>query len=136
MDATDRFAIEDLFAGYAYGYDTRDWALYRSIWAADAELVLPDGTRYAGVDAIATHASGRREGLAAQGIQTRHHQTNHRFVPSDPDHVRVRTMLLVAWQRDGEPGPQVMHTGEYHDDVVRLPEGWRLARRTLVIDHD
>ena len=88
------------------------------------------------MDAIVEHASQRRERLAADGVQTRHHQTNSRVEPSGPDRARVRTMLLVAWQHARAPMPVVMHTGEYHDDVVRLPEGWRLARRQLVIDHD
>ena len=136
MDANDRMAIEDLFWGYAYGYDTRDWSLYRAIWAPDAELVLPDGNTFAGVDAIEAHARGRRESLATKGIQTRHHQTGSRFEVAGPDHVRVRTMLLVAWQHEGAPTPVLMHTGEYHDDGVRLRDGWRLRRRRIVIDHD
>jgi hypothetical protein len=32
--------------------------------------------------------------------------------------------------------PVLAHTGEYHDEVVRGPGGWRLSRRTIVIDHD
>jgi hypothetical protein len=136
MDANDRLAIEELFWGYAYGYDTRDWSLYRAIWAPDGELVLADGTTFAGVDAIEAHARGRREGLAAKGIQTRHYQTGSCFEVAGPDDVRVRTMLLVSWQHEGAPAPVLMHTGEYHDVVVRLGEGWRLRRRRLVIDHE
>lgn len=44
----------------------------------------------------------------------------------------MRTRLMVAWQHEGAPTPVLMHTGEYHDDAVRLRDGWRLRRRCIV----
>ena len=35
---TDRLAIEDLLTRYATAVDQRDWDLYRSVFAADAEV--------------------------------------------------------------------------------------------------
>jgi len=94
--------------------------------------VLDDGIR----SALVERAKKRREGLASEGIQNRHYQTNTILEEVGKDQVNGRTMLLVAWQREGEPAPSVVHTGEYHDEFLRSQDGWRLARRDILVDHD
>jgi hypothetical protein len=135
MDPNDRLAIEDLFWGYAYGYDTRDWSLYRAIWAPDGELVLANGTTFVGVDAIEAHARGRREDLAAKGIQTRHHQTGSRFEGRRPGR---RPGAHDAAGRLAAPG-RASAGAHAHRRVPRrrgAPAGrLRLRRRRIVIDH-
>ncbi len=137
MDAQDRQEILDLIANYSYGYDTRDWDRFASVWDDAAQLGGPGGQgALVGPDAIVEWARTRREGLAGDGIQTRHYQTNTLLEEINDGRVRARTMMFIAHQHQGEPGPRPMHTGEYNDEFVRTSEGWRFARRELQVDHD
>ncbi len=36
-------------------------------------------------------------------------------------------MILVTWQRAGEPEPKVMHTGVYEEEFRKTGEGWKLG---------
>ena len=134
MNADDRAAILDLISGYSFGYDTQDWELVESIFAEDAVLSGARGESV-GRDAVVRGLRKRRERLAGEGIQTRHYQTNT-LLQEEDGAVFGRTLMFVAWQHDGEPGPKPMHTGEYRDRFARTPHGWRIARRELVVDHD
>ena len=60
---------------------------------------------------------------------TSHHNANVLVTFEDRDHASVRTSVY-AWHRrvDGST-PRLW--GYYHDSVVRLPEGWRIAERQL-----
>ena len=135
LNADDRAAILDLINQYSYGYDTQDWDLFSSIWADDAVLAAA-GAETRTAEGITALARKRREGLAQDGIQTRHYQTNTLLTKHGNDHATGRTMIFVAWQRSGEPTPTPMHTGQYRDEYVRTANGWRIVRRELVVDHD
>ena len=47
----------------------------------------------------------------------------------DLDHASVRTSVYAWHQRTDGSTPRLW--GYYHDSVVRLPEGWRIAERQL-----
>lgn len=135
MNADDRQAILGLISGYSYGYDTQDWDLIESIFPEDAVLAGARGESV-GRTAVVSVLRRRRERLASEGIQTRHYQTNTLLNENEDGTVSGRTLMFVAWQRDGEPGPEPMHTGEYRDRFVHSRDGWHIARRELVVDHD
>jgi putative membrane protein insertion efficiency factor len=132
LDLADRAEILDLISALAYGYDTLDWDLYGSVWTDDAFIDRGPGSSVTRTRAaIVETARVFREGLAARGIQTRHYTSHTRVDALDGDHLRTRTMVFVAWQHAGAPAPEPKHTGLYHDEFVRMPDGWRLISRWL-----
>ena len=134
MNTTDRTAILDLISRYSYGYDTQDWELFALIWTDDAVVTEGDGRSW-GVAAFLTRSRSRRETLAAEGIQTRHYQTNALLDVAEDGRVSGRTLVSVAWQHADSHKPVLMHTGEYLDEFVQVDGAWRFARREVVIDH-
>ena len=101
--------------------DDADWDRLSDVFSADGVFDL---------DAI---GQGRAEGMAALrscfarlNHPLAHHTTNVTIVPVDEQRVRVRCRYLVV-SDEGKA-----RTGEYRDDVVRTPAGWRLERRTVV----
>ena len=55
-----------------------------------------------------------------------HHTTNVTVDPDGASRARVRSKYLVVSDDNR------VRTGEYHDDVVQTPAGWRIERRTVV----
>jgi len=60
---------------------------------------------------------------------TSHHNANVLVTFEDLDHASVRTSVYAWHQRTDGGTPRLW--GYYHDSVVRLPEGWRIAERQL-----
>jgi len=60
---------------------------------------------------------------------TSHHNANVLVTFEDLDHATVRTSVY-AWHRRTD-GSTPCLWGYYHDSMVRLPEGWRIAKRQL-----
>jgi hypothetical protein len=60
---------------------------------------------------------------------TSHHNANVLVTFEDPDHASVCTSVYAWHQRADGSTPRLW--GYYHDTVVRLPEGWRIAGRQL-----
>jgi hypothetical protein len=60
---------------------------------------------------------------------TSHHNANVLITFDDDDHTTVRTSVY-AWHRQAD-GPTPRLWGYYHDALVRLAQGWRIATRQL-----
>jgi 3-phenylpropionate/cinnamic acid dioxygenase small subunit len=60
---------------------------------------------------------------------TSHHNANVLVTFDDLDHATVRTSVY-AWHQRTDGGTPCLW-GYYHDSMVRLPEGWRIAGRQL-----
>jgi 3-phenylpropionate/cinnamic acid dioxygenase small subunit len=121
MDAPDILAIHDLLARYGHVVDDADWHELTDVFTPDGVFDL---------DAV---GQGRAEGLdqlracfSRLDHPLAHHTTNATIEPIDGRRARVRCKYLVV-SDDGR-----VRSGEYHDDVVRIDEGWRIARRTVV----
>ncbi len=39
--------------------------------------------------------------------------------------VFVKLMSLITWQRLGEPGPEVVHTGVSENEFAKTDDGWK-----------
>jgi hypothetical protein len=116
----DELEISALLYRYARAVDTKDWALYRSVFTDDAVI------DYSSAGAIA----GLRDEVAewlSQGFATipwsMHYLTN---IESDVtgDTARVRAMFYNPMQLPGMSEPSYCG-GYYHHDLVRTPDGWR-----------
>ena len=64
----------------------------------------------------------------------RHFITNIRVKPGEADNeFCVRSNVLLYRNRDDSPHHDLI-SGERHDVIRRVDEGWRLARRTVILD--
>ena len=134
-NADDRQAILDLISSYSYAYDASDLERFAALFQANAVVTFRQGN-LTGNAHIREAMAARRRWVAQQGIQPRHYQTNTWLTEIAEGHVKGRTMILVTWQRSGEPEPKVVHTGFYDDEFRRTAEGWQFSRRAILIDHD
>lgn len=67
--------------------------------------------------------------------RTAHHSSNLQVRFADPDTASV-TSAVWAWH-EAPDGSTATMTGQYHDTVVRTPDGWRIHRRRQVMSgHD
>ena len=108
MTETDpRLDISDLLVRYATGIDRRDWPLFRTVFTDDCELDYGEVGTWKGVDAVTDFM----EQTHAMAGRTMHRLTNQ------------------AITVDGDKQAGVNALGFYDDEIVRTPEGWRIARR-------
>jgi 3-phenylpropionate/cinnamic acid dioxygenase small subunit len=121
MDSSDVVAIHDLLSHYGYVVDDAAWDRLDEVFAPDGVFdisVIGKGTP-TGLDEL-------RRCYAELDHPLAHHTTNAVVEQNGPHRARVRCRYLVVYP-DGRTG-----TGEYRDEVVLRPEGWRLQRRTVV----
>ncbi len=135
MDSDDAAAIERLIAKdeivdlvHRYSYCV-DHGLYDEVVELFTEDCVVDyGPGYRTVRSR-THLRrlfGNPEGGFAA---TSHHNGNVLVTFEDLDHASVRTSVYAWHQRSDGSTPRLW--GYYHDSVVRLPDGWRIAERQL-----
>jgi len=117
---SDELEITALLTRYAHAVDTKDWALYRSVFTDDAHI------DYSSTGAIA----GGREQVAdwlAQGFATipmsMHYITNIES-QIDDDTAQVRAMFYNPMQLPGMTGLSYCG-GYYYHELIRTRDGWR-----------
>jgi 3-phenylpropionate/cinnamic acid dioxygenase small subunit len=122
----DKDQIIDLVHRYSYCVDHR---LYDEVVELFTEDCVVDYGP--GIAPLRSRADLRQMFRYPDGrfTATSHHNANVLVLFEDLDHASVRTSVY-AWhlQSDGAT-PRVW--GYYHDSVVRLLDGWRIAERQL-----
>jgi 3-phenylpropionate/cinnamic acid dioxygenase small subunit len=127
----DRTAIIDTVTRYATALDTRDWALLD-------EVFTPDAVGDFGAGLLTGRAAVR--GLVVRMLggsgPSQHLLANHR-VELDGDVARC-VCQVRAFSAGAGPaaGRSYELFGEYRDELVRTPEGWRIARREMTVHHE
>jgi hypothetical protein len=120
----DRAEIADLVARYSWGVDLRDWDLFRSIWAEDAEWVYKGKTLRGPDDIVAASAESSLQRTY------NHHLANDiliEFTSENTANGRVHGQG-VGGIHDGTE----FHTWvRYNDEYVRRNGSWSIARREL-----
>ena len=118
--------IIDLVHRYSYCVDHR---LYDEVVELFTEDCIVDyGPEYHTVRSKADlrRMFGNPEGSFAA---TSHHNANVLVAFEGLDHASVRTSVYAWHQQSNGITPRLW--GYYHDVVVRLPDGWRIAERQL-----
>jgi 3-phenylpropionate/cinnamic acid dioxygenase small subunit len=118
----DRIEINDLLTRYAHSVDTKDWALYRTVFTPDAFI---DYESAGGVKGDReTVAKWLEETMA--GFPMTQHLVANIDVKLDGDTAKVRAMFYNPM---GMPnGKNFFCGGWYNHDLTRTPEGWRSTR--------
>jgi len=129
LDGTDIIKIHQLLGAYGHALDDLDWDGLASFFTPDAEL-----------DYTAVRAESVWHGTAEileYFRQARHPSAHHvtNIVvddTADPSgRVAVRSKFFVPFTRDTNL-PARLYGGNYHDEVVKTPEGWKFARRICI----
>lgn len=128
----DESDLRDLIHRYAFGLDTRDWVLWRSVFADEVEMDMSDyqpepPPRSLPADVVVRSAEVQFAGFD----RTQHFIASHRF-DIDGDTARITAhMRAEHWMTTGQGGDRYTMYGTYHDDCVRTADGWKLTRVKL-----
>ena len=139
VSAEDRQQILDLISAYSYAWDGKDIEGYLALYAKDCIWeAYPSGAsaptvRTTGRDELRAVAAQRLAALQQAGIQSRHYQTNTLLAVGADGQIEGTTMLNLMWQVPGGK-PYTVTTGIYRDLFVKVDGGWKIARRTLLMD--
>jgi ketosteroid isomerase-like protein len=127
----DRAAVVDTVNRYATALDARDWALLDEVFTPDA-VGDYGGGELKGREALRGMV---RRMLGGSG-PSQHLLANHR-VELDGDAARCVCQVRAFSAGTGpSAGRSYELLGEYRDQLVRTPEGWRIARREMRIHHE
>jgi hypothetical protein len=118
---SDELEIAALLHRYARAVDTKDWELYRSVFADDAYIDYSASGVVAGsLDEVVDFFSGDFSTLVTMSM---HYITN--IEPEiDGDTARVRAMFYNPTLIQGMP-ELCTFGGYYHHEMVRTQDGWR-----------
>jgi 3-phenylpropionate/cinnamic acid dioxygenase small subunit len=126
QEISDRLEIEQLLVRYCYAIDQRDWDAYRAVYTRDA--VIDDVSAGPGksVDDMVEFLS-----RALERVVLIQHAISTAKIEIDGDSASARTIChcpVVLDRGDGET--QMFFQGLwYQDELVRTPDGWRIAKR-------
>jgi len=108
---------------YAHAIDTRDWELFRTVFASNVVADYP-GRRYAGM----AEWLGAFVPFHDACTWTFHVMTNH-LVGRDPGGVWASCYGDVRWQLDASVDRYSHALGMYQDRLVAVENGWVVAHR-------
>ena len=142
MNTEDRLDILQKIAEYSYTFDGKDAEGWANLFTGDgvwdmtnADKNTPD-THLAGRDAIYEWARNNHRSRP-DGIRSYHHQSGTSFDKLTSCTAQTRTMMIITVHDMSDAnrtkGVQVLLTGIYHDDWVKLSDGWRIKKRVLLI---
>jgi ketosteroid isomerase-like protein len=120
---SDRLAVSDLLDDYAYGVDTKDWALVASVFSDDAVL---DYSAFGGPNGSAADVVAWIRGSVENFPLTQHHVTNRR-IRVDGDAATCTAELFAPM---GMGNNKLLWTGgRYVDTFTRTAAGWKISTR-------
>ncbi len=126
MEALDLIEIHQLLGQYGHIVDAGEWHRFDELFTEDAVLDYT-GVRVPevlhGRDAIV-------EFFGSANHPSAHHVTNIVVSEEDGD-VCVHSKFLAPYTRPSHE-PRRWYGGDYHDVVVRTPDGWRFTRRACI----
>ena len=125
----DERDIRDVAFRYCRALDTKDWALLDEVFLPDATGELGTPTTLVGIDAI----RGRVRKALGHLDGSQHLVGNHE-IDVTGDTATHRCYLQAQHIRaDATGSPNYIVAGRYEDRLVRTPNGWRIAHRTLAV---
>jgi 3-phenylpropionate/cinnamic acid dioxygenase small subunit len=130
QELTDKQEIVELLYTYAAGLDSRDWELLGSVFVEDG---VADYTHLElGVNTGREAIVGLCRDTLVNFDATQHLIGNPLVVLAG-DRATARCSFQAQHRLVGAPGgDNFIVAGTYEDELVRTPDGWRIARRTLI----
>jgi 3-phenylpropionate/cinnamic acid dioxygenase small subunit len=123
---TDRSAIEQLLADYA-------WYVDRGEFEAFAEL-FRHGTWNGKVGYEATLEWLRQNVILYDGVPLTHHVISNVTIEIEPalDRATARSYITVFQRTPSDDSVRVVTANSYDDVLVKRPEGWTFEQRLVV----
>jgi ketosteroid isomerase-like protein len=120
VDIADRIELHELPGRYGDAIDDRDWDALGRIFTDDAVFDLTDlgGPRCEGLEAI-------KDFMDRFAEHPKTHLMTNVYVNDTGSAVELR-FRIVAMLSGGKMG-----SASYYDEVVRTPQGWRVAHRVV-----
>ncbi len=123
-EADDRFEIMAVLDRYCEALDRRNWELMEQVFTPDVEFDFGDWKTSTRDEAVAA-IRGFIDGCG----RTQHLQGNYR-IELDGDRARSRVYIRAFHVGAGKAlGKTFEMAGEYRDELLRTPEGWRCQKR-------
>lgn len=128
-------ACERLVTQYCHYVDHGQAAKIADQFSDDGVWTSPENTMTG--KAALTKGFTARQGRT--GLMSRHVCANTLIEVVDADHA-TGVCYLVLFRQEGEagrtrsPAQAPSMVGEYRDEFVRTPDGWRFSRREIVVD--
>lgn len=116
---------------YAYGIDTRDWRLYRSIFT---DRIHMDFSSYNGAPGAAMPADDWVANCKVlfTGLDATQHSMSNPLLDVDGDRARCRMYMQAEHFLQTDQGSGDFALGGYYDDaLVRTADGWKIEAVTL-----
>ncbi len=120
----DKYEITELAARYNHAIDSGDGDAWAATFTADG-VCAPPGNTVTGTEALAAYA---RDGADSR----KRHWTNNLVIDGDGREATLRCYLHLMLV--GAPGLETVVTGRYTDQLRRVEDEWKFARRELEID--
>ena len=125
LDTADRLEILDLYARYGWHFDQGKAEEWAALFTPDGRFLRSNAPDIEGREGLADLCRQRQ----AKTPGLRHLTSNVTLEPAN-DGARGRAYVLVV--RIGDDGSlRVFTLGDYDDELVKLPDGWRFQRRTF-----
>lgn len=135
----DERAIIRAIYEYSYTFDGRNLEAFLSLFTEDALWEAYNAgsstptVSIHGTETLRRAIGQQMNAQVAQGIQSRHFQTNPILTRVSGDRVDAITMIMVTWQQGMQPA-RIVHTGFYRDEFVRQGSEWKFAKRQAYMD--
>ena len=123
-----RDGVTHLMSSYQYFADTGRIESLSQLFLSDGVLEL-DGDRHTGTDGILAFFRATAERFTDVDFLPARHHLSSIYVEPQPD---GSAKTYACFQFIGTHG--LDHWGTYRDVAVQRPEGWRFARRRVIIE--
>ncbi|MBV8930654.1 MAG: nuclear transport factor 2 family protein [Mycobacteriaceae bacterium] len=125
----DKEQIAEVLIRYATGIDSKDWPLLRSCWTDDVDADYGEVGHFTGADAITDVMKQLHDAMGPT-----YHRLGNFAIAVDGHHATARSYVHAVLQAiPDDASSWVEALGHYDDELVRTPDGWRIARRTTNI---
>ena len=122
LTVEDRLEIHELYARYAYAFDSNDGASWADVFTADGRFLRPGEPDIVGSDALEAFV-GERNAMAP-GVS---HHTTSITLEDAGDGARGRAYVLVLRVHEG--ALRLRNMGRYADELVAVDGRWRFRQR-------
>jgi 3-phenylpropionate/cinnamic acid dioxygenase small subunit len=129
QELADRQAINDLLIDYCLALDRMDLEAITSLFTADCEV---DFGPEKPLQSSGSEALARSLQRLWRWARTSHHLSNVRIRLVDDNHARA-VSYVIAWHERPD-GTSATVFGQYHDRLLRTPDGWRIAHRRMFMN--
>lgn len=137
MSAEDRLAVHDVMHRYALAIDTKNWTLLETVFK---DQVTTDFRSFGGKEVFEGPAAGWIDIIRStiQGMDATQHMMGNHLYEIHGDCARGTTYICALHVCKNDRGSDTYTVGgHYIVEMVRGPEGWRIAKYTLQVTwHD